>query len=105
MGLLPVTDLLHLQGPMPFLGCYLPMLSHVNMLILCQWLPFAQKAQSPQYRSQPQLHGVKTSMSSNIPLQLHQMVALTQKVTPGFCSGPLSFRLGLLWGTKGNLAL
>lgn len=59
----------------------------------------------PTILTSPLNHGAITFMFNNTPLQLHQMVSLTQKVTPSFCSGPLSFMLGLIWGSKGNLAL
>ena len=51
------------------------------------------------------IHEAKTSMSNNVPLQVNQTVDMTQEVIPSFSSGPLSFMLGLIWGTKGNLAL
>lgn len=106
-----VTDLLRVQGPKgvypsrPVLGFYLPMWLHVSMLVLPNGCPLP-RILNPYQPSQPQFTRPKRSR----PIMFHhnctkRWVALTRKVTPNFCSGPLSFMLGLIWGSKRNLAL
>lgn len=90
--------------PMPVLGCYLPMLLHISMLLLPQWCSLPEFSQLlPALVTTT--HETKTFMPSNILLQGHQVMAMTQKVPPSFCSGPLFFMMGLIWGTEGNVAL